>query len=107
MISSAANIPNWIMAGTTKASCCGATPTRCCRPAPASTSNHPTEIVYKRKTYFECGTEQFWLVDPGKKQIQFFHRDGRAVSVSGDEVIQGEGITQGLEINLRELFRER
>lgn len=71
-----------------------------------SPSNHPAELVYKRHTFFEAGTEQFWLVDAEKRQIQFYHRDGRIVTVTGDEVVEGEGIAQGMRIVLEEVFAE-
>jgi len=72
-----------------------------------SPSNHPAELAYKRHAYFEAGAEQFWVVDPEKKQIQFYHRNGRLVTVTGDETLEGEGIATGMRISLAKAFRER
>lgn len=70
-----------------------------------SPSNSQSEIFYKRRLYFETGSEQFWQVDPEKKEIEFFHKDGRVVTVAGDETIEGEGIAAGMRISLAEVFK--
>lgn len=72
-----------------------------------SPSNSPAEMVYKRKTYFDAGTEQFWLVDPEKGQIEIHYRGGHVVTITGDEVIEGEGIAAGMQISLPEIFEQR
>jgi len=62
-------------------------------------------MTFKRHRYFAAGTEQFWQVslDPG--QLQFFHRDGHVVTVTGEELLEGEGIAAGMQISLAEIFR--
>lgn len=70
-----------------------------------SPSNNAAEMLFKRKSYFDAGTEQFWQVDPDKKKIEFFHSDGRVVTVTGDETVDGEGIAKGMKISLAEVFR--
>lgn len=72
-----------------------------------SPSNNPTEMVLKRERYFDAGMEQFWLTDPETREIEIYHKDGRLIRGKGDAVIAGEGIAEGLEINLAEIFRER
>ena len=71
-----------------------------------SPSNSATEIAYKIHKYIECGSEQVWIVAPEKRVIEFFFPEGRKLVASGDEVVQGEGIAEGLEISLVEVFRE-
>ncbi|MBI2434987.1 MAG: Uma2 family endonuclease [Candidatus Hydrogenedentes bacterium] len=72
-----------------------------------SPSNSRTEMAFKRHRYFDAGTEQFWLVDPEKRQIEFHERDGRVLVATGEEVIEGTGIASGMHISLTELFRDR
>jgi Uma2 family endonuclease len=72
-----------------------------------SPSNSPAEMLHKRKAYFAAGTEQLWLVDPVKREIQFVHRDGRVVTTTGDASIDGEGIAAGMRILLTDILRER
>ncbi|MBI3117044.1 MAG: Uma2 family endonuclease, partial [Candidatus Hydrogenedentes bacterium] len=41
-----------------------------------SPTSSPIEMAVKRHRYFDAGTEQFWLVDPVKHQIEVHHRGG-------------------------------
>lgn len=72
-----------------------------------SPSNTQSEIALKRNLFFEAGTEQFWAVDPGKKHITIYHRDGRVLLAQGSELVKCEGILEGLNFNLEDVFRER
>lgn len=69
-----------------------------------SPSNSGPEMVYRRKRYFDAGTEQFWLVIPEERKILFHFRDGRVIIASGDEVITAEGIAEGLQVDLKAIF---
>ncbi|MCG3196863.1 MAG: Uma2 family endonuclease [Candidatus Omnitrophica bacterium] len=69
-----------------------------------SPSNTPAEIAYKTAKYFQAGSEQVWIVDPEKRSLEFIHKDGRRVRVEGDEVAMGEGLAEGLEVDLKALF---
>jgi len=64
-------------------------------------------MVLERERYFEAGSEQFWLIHPETREIEIYHKDGPLIRGKGDAVIPGEGIAEGLEINLAEIFRER
>lgn len=70
-----------------------------------SPSTTTWQLTSKRQRYFKAGTQQFWLVDIEKRQIQFHCPDGRIVTVSGEETYEADGFAAGLIINLRELFR--
>lgn len=69
-----------------------------------SASNQRGEIVLKRSRFFEAGAEQFWIVDPQTKVIEFCFNDGRALVVQGEEIIEGQGVAEGMKIDLREIF---
>jgi len=72
-----------------------------------SSSNNASEMAYKRRKYFEHGSEQVWIADPEDKSIEFYFRDGRCLIVQGDEIVKGEGIAEGMEINLQKIFKVR
>lgn len=72
-----------------------------------SPSNSLTAMAFKRRRYFEAGTEQFWQVDLDKESVEIYHRDGRLVTAAGDETVQGEGIAEGMEISLSDVFQKR
>ncbi|MCC6143576.1 MAG: Uma2 family endonuclease [Candidatus Hydrogenedentes bacterium] len=72
-----------------------------------SPSNSATEMALKRQRYFDGGCEQFWLVYPDERRIAIYHRDGRIFSLSGDDAGHGEGIAEGMVIDLGEVFRDR
>jgi len=71
-----------------------------------SPGNSASEIAFKTRKFIESGSEQVWIVDPEKRTIEFYFPGGRKLVASGDEVVNGEGIAEGLEISLVEVFRE-
>ena len=72
-----------------------------------SPANGSAEMALKRHAYFNAGADPFWLVDPSTRQIVFHFRDGRAVTVTGHETVDGEDVVSGMRISLPEIFRER
>jgi len=70
-----------------------------------SPSNSPMEVAFKRNRFFEAGTEQFWTVDLERKRLEIHHSDGRLVLAEGGDVVEGEGIAEGLRVDLKEIFR--
>jgi Uma2 family endonuclease len=72
-----------------------------------SPNNNASEIAYKRRKYFEAGAEQVWIAAPETQSLEFHFRDGRRVIVQGNEVAKGEGIAEGLVIDLQKLFTVR
>ena len=72
-----------------------------------SPSNTRPAILSKRDRYFGAGTEQFWLVNVERCEVEIFHRDGRIVTAAEGARIAGEGVAAGMTIDLIEVFRER
>jgi len=68
-----------------------------------SPSNTPKEMAYKRRKYFEAGTEQVWTLDPRGRRLDIYFADGRLLSAS-DGALSGEGIVDGLIVDLDALF---
>ncbi len=72
-----------------------------------SPSNSAAEMAFKRQCYFDAGTEQFWLIDPVKQQIEIHYHDGKIELGSGDQLIVGSGIVEGMRMDVAGVFRER
>lgn len=71
-----------------------------------SPGNTKFAMDYKRSAYLDAGTEQFWLVLPEQKTVEIHFTDGRVLRAQGDAVILGEGVVEGLEIALADVFAE-
>lgn len=69
-----------------------------------SPSNTTQELIAKRLKLFAAGTEQFWVLDPRRKVLSIWHRDGRTTVVNFHDTLRGEGIIQGFEMKLSDLF---
>lgn len=69
-----------------------------------SPSNTPAEMAYKRGKLFSHGTEQFWIADLETKSLHIHHSDGRSLIATAEVVVDGEGIVEGMQIRLEELF---
>jgi len=70
-----------------------------------SPSNTRKELAYKRAKYFAAGTQQFWIVDPATRSLEIVYPDGRRVRGEGTAIVLGEGIADGLKVDLAELFK--
>lgn len=71
-----------------------------------SPGNTNAEMAYKRQRLLDEGAEQFWLVVPEKHEVQVFHRDGRIATYGGGAAIAGEGIAEGLDLKVDDVFSE-
>ena len=69
-----------------------------------SPSNSQAEMAFKRWKYFDAGTEQFWIADPETKALEIHFSRGRLLTAQEPDVVQGEGIAQGMDIRLEEIF---
>lgn len=67
-------------------------------------SNSAAEMAAKRQKYFAGGTSQFWLVAPEEETISLYFQDGRILIASTPDSFTGEGIAEGLAVDLRHIF---
>lgn len=76
-----------------------------CPELPAEVMSMDTlpELLAKRDLYLRGGAEQLWLVDPSTRKIEVHFADGRKLSITSG-VMTGEGIAEGLTVDLAELF---
>ena len=70
-----------------------------------SPTNNLREMERKRALYFAGGAEQVWIVDPRTKTVEVFLNNGSRLLLR-DGVLHGEGVAEGLEVGLAELFAE-
>lgn len=71
-----------------------------------SPANSQAEMAFKRQRFFDAGTEQFWLIDRETQTLHLYHRDGRIETYPHDAIFQGEGIADGLQLSLADLFQQ-
>jgi|JI10StandDraft_1071094.scaffolds.fasta_scaffold536698_2 Uma2 family endonuclease len=62
-----------------------------------------TEINEKINEYLDFGTTEVWIVDPRQKQVQV-HRKGGAVTLRGDDVLEGQGPLAGFSVPVSRFF---
>jgi Uma2 family endonuclease len=71
-----------------------------------SDSNTAEEMKEKLHDYFTAGTRLVWYVDPQLRQVAVYSSPAVKRIVKQDQILSGEDVLPGLEINLRELFDE-
>jgi Uma2 family endonuclease len=70
-----------------------------------SPSDSQHELETKVAEYLDAGTLWVWLVDPGTKSCGIYKSKDDYVELGKDDVISGEGILSGLEIQIASLFQ--
>lgn len=68
-----------------------------------SPSNNEAEMAAKRRILFRHGCQQFWILDATARRLTIHFSDGRVMEATGG-VVTGEGIVDGLALDLDELF---
>jgi len=69
-----------------------------------SASNNPSEMAYKVRKYLDAGTEQVWIASLENRSLEIVFRDGHRLTAQGTEKVEGEGIAQGVLVDLDWLF---
>ncbi|MFN8440822.1 MAG: Uma2 family endonuclease [Caldilineaceae bacterium] len=71
-----------------------------------SPSDRWTEIRSKITEYFAIGVERVWIVEPDKKQVLVYRTPTEFTQFTQQETVRGEGILEGFELPLSELFAD-
>lgn len=71
-----------------------------------SPSDRWTEIRSKIAEYFAIGVERVWIVEPDKKQVLVYRTPTEFTQFTQQETVLGEGILEGFELPLSELFAD-
>jgi Uma2 family endonuclease len=69
-----------------------------------SPSNTVRELREKTAEYLRAGVRLVWIVDPEDRSVTVYRRPGRGVTLSDDEVLDGEDVIPGFACPVTKLF---
>lgn len=58
----------------------------------------------KMKEYIENGVKLGWLIDPKNKKVYVYRANGEVETLKNPEILSGEDILVGFELNVQEIF---
>ncbi len=61
-------------------------------------------IQAKMTEYIENGVRLGWLVDPYKKQVHIYRKNGEIEILENPKIVSGEDVLEGFELDLDEIF---
>ncbi len=65
-----------------------------------------SDVLEKLEEYFAIGVDRVWIVDPASKTVRVFRSSVSFVKLSEVDTLRGDGVLEGFELPLRELFAE-
>jgi Uma2 family endonuclease len=71
-----------------------------------SPSDRWDEIRQKLQDYFSIGVERVWVCEPEQQDILVYRAPDEYIRVGTDETLRGEGVLNGFELRVSELFAE-
>jgi Uma2 family endonuclease len=69
-----------------------------------SPSNSPRKIRAKVAEYLRAGVRIVWVVDPRDESVTVYHRAGRGVILSDDEILDADDILPGFSCPVSQFF---
>lgn len=69
-----------------------------------SPSDNLTDLKSKMAEYLDNGSQLGWLLDPLEKRVYIFRPGGGVECLEGPSDIRGEGVVDGLVVDLREIL---
>jgi len=63
-----------------------------------------SEVNQKVRDWLLHGAQEVWAVDPNRRVIQVFRRDGTMLELSGTDVIEGGELLPGFRLAVRDCF---
>jgi Uma2 family endonuclease len=63
-------------------------------------------IRKKIAEYFGAGVDRVWIVEPGQRKVLVFRAPTELTELGEGDILRGEGVLDGFELPLRELFGE-
>lgn len=58
----------------------------------------------KMKEYIENGVKLGWLIDPKNKKVYVYRANGEVETLKNPEILSGEDVLVGFELNVQEIF---
>ena len=71
-----------------------------------SPSDRWADIRGKIAEYFHAGVEQVWIIEPFAQKLLIYNTPTDFVELLGADTLQGEGILEGFQLSLSELFEQ-
>jgi Uma2 family endonuclease len=71
-----------------------------------SPSNAWEDVRQKIEEYFAIGVEHVWIVEPENRAVQIYRSRDVVRTLSGDDVLEGEGALDGFILPIRNLFAD-
>jgi Uma2 family endonuclease len=62
------------------------------------------KVDSKTQTWLAHGTHQVWIVDPQKRTVTIYHRDGRVIALSEADTLEGGDLVPGFACRVAEIF---
>ena len=81
-----------------------------CRVAPdlvfevVSPNDRAEDVEAKVRDYLAAGVSLLWVIYPGTRSVTVRHRDGTAISLTGDAQLTGEDVLPGFAVTVSDLF---
>jgi Uma2 family endonuclease len=69
-----------------------------------SPSDRAGAVAAKTQAWLTHGARQVWLVDPRKRTVTIYHRDGRVIPLSEAEALEGGDVVPGFACGVGEIF---
>lgn len=69
-----------------------------------SPSDAMSEVEEKVDEYFAGGTELVWVVNPRRKSVNVYRRDGTSVTLRGDDTLDGGDVLAGFSGKIADVF---
>lgn len=69
-----------------------------------STNDNLLFINKKIAEFLECGCQLAWLIDPSNQPTIVYKADGSETTIPFDQMLSGENVLPGFEVNLSELL---
>jgi Uma2 family endonuclease len=69
-----------------------------------SPDDRPAEILAKVADWLAAGTQVVWLVDPERREVRIYRRDGSLSVLRENDLLGGENVLPGLTCPVAHLF---
>ena len=69
-----------------------------------SKSDRLKPIQVKMAEYIENGVRLGWLIDPYKKQVHIYRKNGEIEILENPKIVSGEDVLEGFELDLEEIL---
>lgn len=69
-----------------------------------SPSDHLSDLQDKMREYIENGVRLGWLIDPENKTVHIYRACGEVEILENPEIVSGEDVLPGFELNVREIW---